>query len=88
MITALVTRLRPSPKPDQAARIFTRLFQSDDGQFVLHYLHRHIMFRQTAPDITAHELRFLEGQRQLILMICALSSPTPIPPEPLPDHNI
>lgn len=74
MITAFLSRLRPAPDTDQAARVFARCFQSDDGKFILEYLHRHVMFRQTKPDTSADELRFIEGQRQLILHICSLAA--------------
>lgn len=79
MITAFLSRLRPAPATDQAARIVARCFQSEDGKFVLDYLHRHILFRQTQPDISADELRFLEGQRQLVLSLCALAASSAYP---------
>lgn len=52
------------------ARAFFRLFNTDDGKIVLEHLHNHVLFRTTDSIITEEHLRFLEGQRQLVLFIC------------------
>lgn len=52
---------------DAVARSFARCFTSPDGQIVLEHLHQQTLCRVTDP-VTAHDnLRFLEGQRQLVL---------------------
>ena len=57
-------------KGEDIARAFARCFATDDGQIVLAHLHDHVLFRMTDPNIPARQLRFLEGQRQLVLFIC------------------
>ena len=59
---------------EETARSFARCFQSEDGQFVLEHLHNHVLFRLTDPKLNSKELRFLEGQRQLVLYIAQLTN--------------
>lgn len=66
--TADVAQNGPSP----TAQLFARLFRGEDGQQALDYLKRQTVERQTSATITDAELRFLEGQRSLVLLIQSL----------------
>ena len=59
---------------DDVARVFARVFNTEDGRTVLDYLHRHSIFRVIDPQMTEENLRFLEGQRQLVLFICQMAA--------------
>lgn len=57
-------------KSEDIARAFFWCFSTEEGQVVLGHLHDHVLFRITDPNMTAEQLRFVEGQRQLVLFIC------------------
>ncbi|MDB5477731.1 MAG: hypothetical protein JWM96_226 [Alphaproteobacteria bacterium] len=67
-----IKRFSAKRESDDLARAFARCFQEHDGQVVLEYLHQHVFFRSTDPAQTDAQLRFAEGQRQLLLFICQL----------------
>lgn len=56
----------------EIAHIFTRLFNTQNGQEVLNYLKNLTQNRVLPPSATDAELRFLEGQRYLVNQIEAL----------------
>lgn len=56
---------------DLAAK-FARCFTETDGQAVLHHLQALTLRRVLTPSASDHELRHLEGQRQLVAYISAL----------------
>lgn len=57
---------------DDIAKAFARCFRTHDGQIVLEQLHQQTLFRITDPMTSQDNLRFLEGQRQLVLWICQM----------------
>ena len=57
---------------DDLAHVYARLFRTTDGQAVLEHLHQQTLFRLTDPFVTTDQLRFIEGQRQLVLLICQM----------------
>ena len=59
---------------DRIARAFARCFATDDGRQVLEHLHRQALFRVTDPGLPHDQLRFIEGQRQLVLWICQMAA--------------
>lgn len=71
MINAL-KKLSARRDGDAIARAYARLFGTDDGKIVLEHLHNHVLFRLTDPQLPPASLRFLEGQRQLVLFICQM----------------
>jgi hypothetical protein len=72
MISAIAKFLvQPKEKTD-IARAFARAFETQDGKTVLEHLHQHTLFRVTDPNLPPDQLRFLEGQRQLVLFICQM----------------
>lgn len=68
-------RFRDPPREsDDIARAYARLFNSDDGKIVLEHLHQHSLFRLTDPQLPEAQLRFIEGQRQLVLFMCQMAT--------------
>lgn len=59
-------------KGEETARAFARCFATEDGQIVLEYLHQQVLFRTSDPNMPEAHLRFLEGQKQLVLLICQM----------------
>lgn len=62
---------RPRP-PEQIANTMQRCFSTMDGKKALDILHQHTLFRVVDPTTSHEQLRFLEGQRQLVLWICQM----------------
>ena len=58
---------------EETARAFVRCFRTDDGKIVLEHLHNQFLFRLSDSNISEEQLRFIEGQRQLVLYIAQLS---------------
>lgn len=58
-----------APTDSAVAAAFARCFATDDGKRVLDALMRHCFARTTDPKLDDASLRFLEGQRQLVLWI-------------------
>lgn len=54
-------------------RVFTRVFQSEDGQKALAYLHHITTDRAISVDATQEQLRHLSGQRALVQTIQKLA---------------
>jgi len=67
--TVLKKFLGQTRPQDAVARSFARCFQSPDGQAVLEHLHQQTLGRVTDPVTSPDNLRFLEGQRQLVLWL-------------------
>ncbi|MBC6444294.1 MAG: hypothetical protein GDA50_02515 [Alphaproteobacteria bacterium GM202ARS2] len=59
-------------KPEDMARLAARLFSSDDGEQMLHYLDSLTYRRVLAADCPCRVLRHLEGQRFLVAHLRAL----------------
>ena len=78
--TALKKFLGKTRAPDAVARSFARCFQSPDGQIVLEHLHQQTLCRVTDPVTPHDQLRFLEGQRQLILWLFQMIAKGTNPP--------
>lgn len=54
------------------ATAFARLFHRPEAETVMAYLKRRTLERVLPPDASDSELRFLEGQRALVVHIIAL----------------
>lgn len=67
--SALKKFLGKTRPQETVARAFARCFGSPDGKIVLEHLHQQTLCRVTDPVTAADNLRFLEGQRQLVLWI-------------------
>jgi hypothetical protein len=67
-------RFSAQRESEETARAFARCFRTSDGKMVLEHLHNHVLFRVTDPTTSPDQLRFLEGQRQLVLYLCQLSN--------------
>lgn len=63
---------QPSPKKEDIASVFSRLFQSDDGKRALAHLQAITYERSLGPDASNEALRYLEGQRSMIGLIFRL----------------
>jgi hypothetical protein len=72
--SALDKILGRGPDDTAVAAAFARCFSSADGATVLEHLHRHCFFRPLDPKTDADTLRFVEGQRQLVLWICHMTA--------------
>lgn len=72
--TALNKFLGKTRPQDAVARSFARCFQSPDGQIVLEHLHQQTLCRVTDPVTSTDNLRFLEGQRQLVLWLLQMTA--------------
>jgi len=72
--TAVKRFLGKPRESDDIARAFARVFNSEDGRVILEYLHQHSLFRTTDPHIDEGHLRFIEGQRQMVLFICQMTA--------------
>ena len=70
--SALKKFLGKSRDTDSVSRAFARCFQSADGQIVLEHLHQQTLFRVIDPMMPGDHIRFLEGQRQLVLWMCQM----------------
>jgi hypothetical protein len=70
MIFSALKRFSKPRESEEITRAFARCFNTKDGKTVLEYLHTHTLFRITDPLLSDDQLRFIEGQRQLVLFIC------------------
>ena len=57
---------------DDIARIYARLFSSDDGKMVLAHMQNSTFLRSYGPDSSADTLRHFEGQRAFVSQIMRL----------------
>lgn len=73
MFSAL-KRFSLTRESEAVTRAFIRCFNTEDGKIVLEHLHNQTLFRISDPGIAEDQLRFLEGQRQLVMMICQIIS--------------
>ena len=60
---------------EEIRQAFIRCFTSREGQIALSFLKKITLNRFLGPHSTADELRYLEGQRQLVAQIINLSNP-------------
>jgi hypothetical protein len=67
------------------ARAFLRCFSSEDGKAVLAYLRATVLERALGPAVTEAQLRHIEGQRQLVVLIANLATRT-VAESPSPDQ--
>lgn len=58
--------------PEDPALAFARCFSTPDGSRVLAHLTEMTLGRALSPRVTDAELRYLEGQRQLVVQIRSL----------------
>ncbi len=58
---------------DDAARIFARLFSSDDGKRAAAYLRGTVFARVSGPEAGEGQLRYQDGQRALLTTILNLA---------------
>lgn len=59
----------PHIETQEAAKAFTRLFATEDGQKVLGYLQRMTFQRVLGPESPDSHIRYNEGQRAVMAMI-------------------
>lgn len=59
---------------ENVTRSFARCFQSPDGQIVMEHLYQQTLGRVTDPVTNDTHLRFLEGQRQLVLWMAQMTA--------------
>lgn len=74
MFSALKRFVGHTGEGDALARAYARLWSSPDGQTVLEHLHQHVLFRVTDPQASEAQLRFCDGQRQLVLFLCQMAA--------------
>lgn len=60
---------KPRPQED-VQRAFARCFNTAEGKIVLEHLHQTTLFRVLDPLTPVEQMRFFEGQRQLVLFLC------------------
>lgn len=79
---ALKRFLGKSRESEALARAYARCFNTPDGQIVLEHLQHHSLCRVIDPNMPQSHLRFVEGQRQLVLFICQMIAKASTPSNP------
>lgn len=88
MLFSALRRFSSKPaNPDALAQKFARCFNTEDGKAVLEHLHQHTFFRVIDPMMPEQNLRFVEGQRQLVLWLCQMIAKGKNPHTTETSHN-